>query len=491
MAPLTIDLAAMVTSVVSIVPEIVVVATGLCVLLLDLAIPEERKHLLCGASLVGIVVALVSVVALGQGRIEGFSGMIVHDGMGAFFDVVILSACALTLLMATGYSEWEGTHKGEFYALLLLSTSGMMFMAKGTDLMTVFLGLETLSIPIYVLVGFHRHRMSSIEGALKYFLLGAFASGFLLYGIALIYAATGTTKIPILATMLYDARTLASPLFLVGTGLLLVGFAFKVSLVPFHMWTPDAYEGAPTVVTAFMSAAVKAAAFAALIRVLLVALPGMQPVLWKVLWALAVLTMTVGNLSALVQDNVKRLLAYSSIAHAGYVLVGLVSGDVLGGQASLFYLLVYAFMNMGAFGVVILIARKEDDGYDISHLKGIGFRYPALGALLTLFLVSLGGIPPTAGFVGKFYLFSAAVKNGYIWLAVIGVLNSAASIYYYLRLVVTMYMVPAEGEVPVPRPPRILFSVALCASAAVVLVLGVLPRSVLEIAERSVLSMLM
>jgi NADH-quinone oxidoreductase subunit N len=270
-----------------------------------------------------------------------------------------------------------------------------------------------------------------------------------------------------------------------------VGFAFKVSLVPFHMWTPDAYEGAPTVVTAFMSAAVKAAAFAALIRVLLVALPGMQPVLWKVLWGLAVLTMTVGNLSALVQDNVKRLLAYSSIAHAGYVLVGLVSGDVLGGQASLFYLLVYAFMNMGAFGVVILIAQKEDEGYDIGNLAGIGFKYPALGALLTLFLVSLGGIPPTAGFVGKFYLFSAAVKNGYIWLAVIGVLNSAASIYYYLRMVVYMYMVTPDAETAVPRPPRILFSMALCASAAVVVVLGVIPRSVLEIAERSVLSLLM
>ena len=491
MAPIAIDAAALLTSVQSIVPEIIVVATAIFVLLLDLAISEEKKHLLCGTGLLGIGVALFSVYALGQGRIEGFSGMIVHDGMGAFFDVVILSACALTFLMATGYSEWEGTHKGEFYSLILLSTSGMMFMAKGTDLMTVFLGLETLSIPIYVLVGFHRNRMSSLEGALKYFLLGAFASGFLLYGIALIYAVTGTTKIPVLATMLYDPRILASPLFLAGTGLLLVGFAFKVSLVPFHMWTPDAYEGAPTVVTAFMSAAVKAAAFAALIRVLLVALPGMQPVLWKVLWGLAVLTMTVGNLSALVQNNVKRLLAYSSIAHAGYILVGLVSGDVLGGQASLFYLLVYAFMNMGAFGVVMLIAQKEDEGYDIANLAGIGFKYPALGALLTLFLISLGGIPPTAGFVGKFYLFSAAVKNGYIWLAVIGVLNSAASIYYYLRMVVYMYMVTPDVEAAIPRPPRILFSMALCASAVVVVVLGIVPRSVLEIAERSVLSMLM
>jgi len=491
MAPISIDPQTLLTGLYSILPEILVVATALLVLFLDLALPEENKRVLCWVSLAGIALSLFAVFAMGPGKISGFSGAVVHDGLGAFFEIVILSACALTLLMATGYSEWEGTHKGEFYSLLLLSTSGMMFMAKGTDLMTIFLGLETLSIPIYVLVGFHRHRMSSIEGALKYFLLGAFASGFLLYGIALMYAATGTTKLPVLASMLVDARLAASPLLLAGVGLLLVGFAFKVSLVPFHMWTPDAYEGAPTVITAFMSAAVKAAAFAALIRVAMLTFGSLQPVMWKILWALAVLTMTVGNLSALLQDNVKRMLAYSSIAHAGYILVGLVSGDVLGSQASLFYLLVYAFMNIGAFGVVMLIARKEDEGYDIKHLAGIGFKYPALAGLLTLFLVSLGGIPPTAGFVGKFYLFSAAVKNGYIWLAVIGVLNSAASIYYYLRLVVYMYMIPAEGEVPVPRPPRIAFSLALFASAAVVLVLGIVPRSALEFAERSVLSLLM
>ncbi len=491
MGPIAMDAQALLQSTFSILPEILVVATAILVLFADLALAEENKGILCGISIVGVAASLVSVFLLGPAKISGFSGAIVHDGMGAFFEIVILSACALTLLMATGYSAWEGTQKGEFYALLLLSTSGMMFMAKGTDLMTVFLGLETLSIPIYVLVGFHRNRMSSIEGSLKYFLLGAFASGFFLYGIALIYAVAGTTKLPALASMLVDPRIASSPLFLAGAGLLLVGLAFKVSLVPFHMWTPDAYEGAPTIVTAFMSAAVKAAAFAALIRFLLLALPGLQPAVGQVLWVLAVLTMTVGNLSALQQDNVKRMLAYSSIAHAGYVLVGMVSGDVLGGQASLFYLLVYAFMNIGAFGVVMLIAQKEDEGYEIRNFAGIGFRYPTLGALLTLFLVSLGGIPPTAGFIGKFYLFSSAVKNGYIGLAVIGVLNSAVSIYYYLRLVVYMYMLPAGGEVPVPRPPRIAFSLALCASAAVILVLGILPRSVLDFAERSVLSLLM
>ncbi len=491
MAPIFPTGTALMTSVQSIAPEIVVVATALVILVLDLVVDGERKRILCWTGILGVAVSLASVAALGSATIVGFSGMVVHDGLGAFADVVILCACGLTFLMATGYSEWEGTHKGEFYSLILLATSGMMFLAKGADLMTVFLGLETLSIPLYVLVGFHRHRISSVEAALKYFLLGAFATGFFLYGIALMYAATGTTKIASLATALYDAGIAGSPLFLIGAGLLLVGLAFKVSLVPFHMWTPDAYEGAPTVITVFMSAAVKAAAFAALIRVLLVALPGAQPALWKILWILAVLTMTVGNLSALAQDNLKRLLAYSSIAHAGYVLVGLVAGGVLGGEAALFYLLVYVFMNAGAFGVAILLAHKEDDGYDIRNLRGVGFRYPALGALLTLFLVSLGGIPPTAGFVGKFYLFSAAVKNGYIGLAVIGVLNSAVSLYYYLRVAVYLYMVPREDEVPVPRPPRILFSAALCACAAVVLVLGLVPASVLAFAERSVLSLLM
>jgi NADH-quinone oxidoreductase subunit N len=491
MAPIPIDVPALIRSLYSILPELVVIATAIAVLLLDLFLPEERKRILCGIGIAGVAAAIGAALGLGPAKIEGFSGMIVHDGMGLFSTLTILGVVLLTLLMATGYAEWEGTQKGEFYALLLLSAAGMLFMAKGTDLMTVFLGLETMSIPIYCLVGFHRNRMTSLEGALKYFLLGAFASGFLLYGIALLYFVTGTTKIAPLAAMARDLHLLGNPVFLAGAGLLLVGFGFKVSLAPFHMWTPDAYEGAPTLVTAFMGAAVKAAAFAALLRVALLVFPAISPAMTDVLWVLAVLTMTVGNLSALLQDNVKRMLAYSSIAHAGYILVGLVAGDVAGGQAALFYLLVYAFMNLGAFGVIMLVAQREDDGYDIRHFAGIGFRYPVLGALLSLFLVSLGGIPPTAGFIGKFYLFSAAVKNGYVGLAVLGVLNSAVSVYYYLRLVVYMYMTPAEGGIPVPRPPRTAFSLALCASAAAVLVLGVAPRAVLEFAERSILSLLM
>jgi NADH-quinone oxidoreductase subunit N len=491
MAPIPIDTAALIRSLYSILPELVVIATAIAVLLADLFLPERRGGVLCGIGIVGVGAAIVAEVWLGPQRIEGFSGMIVHDGLGLFATLTILGVALLTLMMATGYAEWEGTQKGEFYALLLLSVAGMLFMAKGTDLMTVFLGLETMSIPIYCLVGFHRNRMTSVEGALKYFLLGAFASGFFLYGIALMYFVTGTTKIGVLATMAGDLRLLHNPVFLAGVGLLLVGFGFKVSLAPFHMWTPDAYEGAPTLVTAFMGAAVKAAAFAALIRVALLAFPSVAAATTDILWVLAVLTMTVGNFSALLQDNVKRMLAYSSIAHAGYVLVGLVAGGVAGGQAALFYLLVYAFMNLGAFGVIMLVAQREDEGYEIRHFAGIGFRYPALGALLSLFLISLGGIPPTAGFVGKFYLFSAAVKNGYVWLAVLGVLNSAVSVYYYLRLVVYMYMVPAQGEIPAPRPPRWAYSLALCASAAAIVVLGIAPRALLDFAEKSILSLLM
>ena len=491
MTPIPFDKAALFQGLNSILPELLVIATAIGVLLADLVLPERGKKSLCHLGIAGIAVAILAALSLGPGRIDGFSGMIVHDGMGLFVTLVILGTALLTLLMATGYSEWEGTQKGEFYALLLFSTAGMLFMAKGTDLMTVFLGLETMSIPIYCLVGFHRNRMTSLEAALKYFLLGAFASGFLLYGIALMYSVTGTTKIPAIAGMIGDLRLFGNPVFVAGVGLLLVGFGFKVSLVPFHMWTPDAYQGAPTVVTAFMAAGVKAAAFAALLRVTMLTFPALGPVMTNILWVLAFLTMTVGNLSALLQDNMKRMLAYSSIAHAGYILVGLVSGDVAGGQAALFYLLVYAFMNLGAFGVVMLLAHREDDGYDIGNFTGIGFRYPVLGGLLTLFLVSLAGIPPTAGFIGKFYLFSAAVKNGYIVLAVLGVLNSAVSIYYYLRPVVYMYMLPAKGAIPVPRPPRTAFSLALCLSAAAVLVLGLAPRSVLAFAERSILSLLM
>ncbi len=488
---MAIDAQAIYMSLKAILPEIVIVLFAILVLLYDLFLPDENRGVNAGVAIVGVVAALFSVRIVGTGKIEAFSGMIEMDAFGAFFTVVILVALLLTLMMSRSYNEWEGIQKGEYYFLLLVSAVGMIIMAKGTDLMTIFLGLEILSIPIYVLVGFDRKRMSAIEGALKYFLLGAFATGFLLYGMALIYAGTGTTNLYAIKDAISGGNGAGNVMFLFGTALLFVGFGFKVSLVPFHMWTPDAYQGAPTTVTAFMSAGPKAAAFGAVIKVLYITLPEMYPYLWKGLWVVSVLTMTVGNVTALVQDNVKRMLAYSSIAHAGYILVGLVSGDNLGAQAAMFYLLAYAFMNIGAFAVAIVISQREDEGYDIEHYRGMGFRYPVLGALMTLFLISLGGIPPTAGFVGKFYLFSAAVKSGYIWLAVIGVLNSAASIYYYLRIVVYMYMLkPGTEEMPV-RHVGFAISIALAIAAIGVVNFGLFPKLLLDFAEASVLSIIL
>jgi NADH-quinone oxidoreductase subunit N len=470
----------------------ILVAAAVAVLFADLFLEEGRKRILCDIAITGAVAALLAVLGLGPVRIEGFSGMIVHDALGIFSSITVLSVALLALLMSIGYFEWEDTRKGEFYALLLLSVAGMLVLAKGTDLMTVFLGLETMSIPVYCLAGFHRHRMTSVEGALKYFLLGAsFASAFLLYGMALIYASTGATKIAVIAAMAADLPLATDPVFFSGVGLLLVGFGFKVSLVPFHMWTPDAYEGAPTIVTAFMGAAVKAAGFAALVRVALLVFPPLLPWMSDILWVLSVLTMTVGNLSALFQDNMKRMLAWSSIAHAGSIRGGLTAGNGAGAQAAVCYLPVYALMNLGAFGVLMLAAPREDDGYDIRDLAGMGLRHPLLGALLSLFLVSLAGIPPTSGFIGKFPLFGAAVKGGHVPLAVLGVLNSVVSVYYYLRPVVHMYMTQAPGDRPAPRPFRTSFYLALFLTAASVLVLGVAPGFFLALAEWSVMSLLM
>ncbi len=485
------DYQSVMLSLKAIFPELVLTITAMLVLLYDLLLPDENRGVNAGVSAVGVIVALFSVLLLGTKKIEAFNGMVSMDSFGAFFSVVVLVALLLTLMASRSYNDWEGIQKGEFYALLLFSSVGMIIMAKATDLMTIFLGLELLSIPIYVLVGFDRKRMNSIEGAFKYFMLGAFATGFLLYGMALLYAACGTTSLSGIGSFIEKSRVLENPLFLAGAGFLLVGFGFKVSLVPFHMWTPDAYQGAPTPVTAFMSAAPKAAAFAAVIKVLTVSFPGLHPYLLKGLWVVAVLTMTVGNVSALVQDDVKRMLAYSSIAHAGYVLVGLVSGDTLGGLAAMYYLFVYSLMNIGAFAILMLMTESEETGYDIRNFRGLGFRFPVLGALMTLFLVSLGGIPPTAGFVGKFYLFSAAIKKGLVWLTVIGVLNSAASVYYYLRVVVYMYMLP-EGEAQLtPRPVGVGVALALLVTSVGVLGLGIFPKALLSFAEASILSIIL
>jgi len=365
----------------------------------------------------------------------------------------------------------------------------MMFMAAGTDLIAIFLGLETMSTAIYILAGFVRKDVKGNEAAIKYMLLGAFSTGFLLYGIALIFGATGSTNLAAIYKYLSASAIPSSPMLLFGMALLITGFGFKIAAVPFHMWTPDVYEGAPTTVTAFMSVGVKAGAFAAFLRVFVFALPSLQSDWTHILWGLAIVTMTLGNLGALLQENIKRMLAYSSIAHAGYLIVGMVAarnsaGD-MGSYSILYYLLAYTFMNLGAFFVVILYGKRAEDNLNISDYAGMGYRYPLLGATMAIFMFSLAGIPPTAGFVGKFHIFASAVKGGFIDLAIIGIINSAVSVYYYLRVTVMIYM-----KDPDTVTPRLQFSrtavLATTLAALATLILGIFPERFITLARQSV-----
>jgi NADH-quinone oxidoreductase subunit N len=343
-----------------------------------------------------------------------------------------------------------------------------------------------MSISLYILAGFNRSSVKSNEAGMKYFLLGAFSTGFLLYGMALVYGVTGTTRVAKIAEIIAQMSTPAdNTMLLIGMFLLLTGFLFKIAAAPFHMWTPDVYEGAPTPMTAFMSAGPKAAGFAAMLRLLLVAFPTMVAEWSDLLWILAVLTMTIGNFTALRQDNIKRMLAYSSIAHAGYALVGLTAANSTGTAGILFYMLSYAFMNIGAFAVIILVGKKGEANGTVMDFAGLGKKHPLLAATMALFLLSLAGMPPTAGFIGKFYLFSGAIQEGYIWLAIIGVLNSAASVYYYLRVTVYMYFKPGEEEfewVTVTAP----IALALVVAAAGSLIPGVIPSMLLQYAVEAV-----
>jgi NADH-quinone oxidoreductase subunit N len=475
-----------------ILPMLVLAVTAGLVLVLDLVPPRERKDHLGFISALGVVAALIMTYwmtfATGGAELRAFRGMVVMDAYALFFNIIIGYATGLVLLLSMDYMRREGVESGEFYILVLLSSLGMMLMASAGDLIIIFLGLETMSISLYVLAGFFRARLEAGEASMKYFLIGAFASGFFLYGIALIFGATGTTNLDRIANAV-TAGAGRDPMLVIGLGLLLVGFGFKISSVPFHMWAPDVYEGAPTSVTAFIATGSKAAAFAALLRVLLTAMRG-APVDWPMLlWVLAVLTMTVGNVVALAQLNLKRMLAYSSIAHVGYMLVGVVAGGALGNGSVLFYLLVYTFTTAGAFGAILVLERAGHEAVRLEDFGGLATRHPLVALALSIFLLSLIGIPPTAGFVGKFYLFGAAVKSGYVWLAVIGVLNSAAAAYYYLRLIVYMYMREPEGA-PTVLAPSLSGALALVVALWGVVQLGVAPGPLFDLAQAAVVPLL-
>ncbi|OGK99348.1 MAG: hypothetical protein A3E31_14240 [Candidatus Rokubacteria bacterium RIFCSPHIGHO2_12_FULL_73_22] len=468
-------------------PTLIVLAAAGLVLLADLLPRRGGRDLLATLGLVGVVGALLATLWRWGSPGRAFDGMVVLDGFALFANVVICYAVALIILLSVDYLRRVGAESGEYYALVLFATAGMMLLAAAGDLIVVFLALELMSLSLYVLAGLFKRELASGEASMKYFLLGAFASSFMLYGIALVYGATGATNLDRIAAA--TAGRGHDPLLAIGLGLLLVGFGFKTSAVPFHMWAPDVYQGAPTSVTALIATGSKAAAFAALIRVLVVALRSAQADWTVLLWAVAVVTMTLGNVVAIAQSNLKRMLAYSSIAHVGYMLVGLVAGGVPGAGAVLFYLLAYTFTTVGTFGVITLCTRAGEEAVEVGDYAGLARRHPVLAATLGLFLLSLVGIPPLAGFVGKFYLFGAAVRAGYVWLAVIGVLNSAVAAYYYLRVLVYMYMREPEGAAAAWAP-SFAGGLALAIALVGIVVLGVMPAPFADLAQAAVAPLL-
>ena len=443
-----------------IAPELVLIGMTLILMLVDLLLPhpgERTKHsgpanfvVLPVLALIGIAGAFAATIILfivgDQHR--AFNEMVGSDWASLYAYIIILSACALGVLFSPAYlKRLDLVHQGEYYALVLLATTGMMLMAAATSFLIVFVGLEMLSLSLYILCGFVARRKASQESGMKYFLLSSFASAFLLYGIALLYGATGNTSFIGVARMIQTiaghsgAAAVSVPaLLIVALGLLAVGFSFKVSAVPFQAWTPDVYQGAPGPVTAFMSIGTKVAALVAFVRVFGFVLAPLQSHWMPIVWAITVLTIVGGNIMALVQSNVKRLLAYSSIAHGGYLLIGVVVGGTLGASAILFYLLCYTFLNLGAFGVVSMLERADNSGLEASDLRGLWYRQPVLAGFLALFLFALAGFPPMAGFAGKYYMFYAALVNGHPELLIIGVLASVLGMYYYLRVIATMFM---------------------------------------------------
>jgi len=457
-------------------PELILVGGGLVLLVVEAVSKRIGHGALAIASLAVIAAAMVASILLWDwhGPATVLGGMVSADNFAVFARIVVLAVAAVGIAFGYHYFQRVEDSRGEFYALLLLCTSGMTLIVAAANLIVVFLALEILSLSLYVLTGFSL-RLESIEGSMKYFLLGAFSSAFFLYGIAMAYGATGTTSITGIARDL-AGRVGTEPLALIAAGLLAAGFAFKVAAVPFHMWAPDAYQGAPTPITAYMSAATKVAAFAALIRVFNVSFAPLQLDWTPLIWGVAAVTMVVGSVLAVAQTDIKRMLAYSSIAHAGFILTGITAASSVGISAALFYLVAYAAMIVGAFGIVMLVSVRGEERTTIGSYAGLARRSPLLAGLLTLFLLSLAGIPPTAGFIAKVSVFSAAVEAGNWPLVLVGVLASVIAAFFYLRVVVVMYTQAPQEDVPLEAAPAPWAAVAI--PAVVTLVLGVFPQIV-------------
>ncbi len=472
----------------AVVPASCVAAAAIAAMMAEAFRAKGERMPIAPLGLVGFIGAAISSLLLWNQNAGSF-GVIVADNFGLFVTWILIIVGVLSLMLSGPAVERERLPQGEYYALMLFATAGMMLMATASDLLVIFIALETMSLAVYVLTAIRRESPSAVEGAFKYFLLGAVASAFFLYGIALTYGITGSTRLDRIGSVIAAQSMAPTPMLFIAVGLLLVGFAFKVSAIPFQMWTPDAYEGASPAVTGFMSTGVKAAAFAAFVRVFLSAFAPLQAHWAPLVWALAAATMIGGTVIGVAQTSVKRLLAYSSIAHGGYLLVALLSGNDavngIGKSAILFYLLVYAFTNLGAFGVVAMMATPDRPNDRVADFAGLWHTRPRLATLMTIFLLSLGGFPPLGGFIAKWYVFSAAVAAGEISLAIIGVLTSVISVFFYLRIVVMMYMTPGTEETRVPETPRIAAG-ALVVSAVALVYLGVLPARVMDWAAQSI-----
>ena len=481
-----------------ILPEMLLILYACVILLFEPFLPSSRKEILAYASLVALALAGFASFRLIHLDYTAFSGMYLLDPFSTFFKFLLYVAAALVVLLSMNYIKIEKINLGEYYAFLLIATAGMMVMVSGGDLITIYLGLELTSICFYVLAGFKRYEERSTEASAKYFVLGSFSSGGLLYGISILYGLAGTTNLRDLArffaaaphtgsAMAFPAGALISSegTLIVAMVLLTVGFGFKVAAVPFHMWTPDVYEGAPTPITAFLSVSSKAASFAVFLRVFLSVFGSVQQDWQAILIVLSVVTMGLGNLVAIAQENIKRMLAYSSIAHAGYAMIGLVVGDKFGIYSLMLYLMIYAFMNLGAFGVVILLQRGGMSGEAISDFTGLSKKHPFYALLMMVFMFSLAGLPPTAGFVAKFNVFMAAVNAHLAWLAVVGVVFSAISAYFYLRIVMVMYMKEPSDETMLAPSPAL--SIALLVAVVVVVLIGIFPGPLIDYAQTAIL----
>lgn len=465
-------------------PILIVIFTGVAVLLYDVLIAGKKKYPLLLISLIGITIAAIYSTLLWNLSFSSFSNMLISDNFSVIFSVLFLLSSAIVLLISYPYLNDGKINVGEYYALILFATSGMMFMASTLNLIVLYLGLELLTLPLCILTCFKKEQHSSHEASLKFFLLSAFSSAFFLFGIAFMFGGAGTVNLAEIAKFIATKSFVSVPYILISVGLLIVGFGFKISAVPFHIWVPDVYQGAPTPITAFIAVGAKAAGFAALIRTLFFAFPGLYQNLTGIFLGFAILTMTIGNIVAISQSNIKRMLAYSSIAHSGYILVALTTFNPASISAAIFYLFIYAMANLGAFGIVLVLRKKEKEYLEIQHYAGLGEKNPLLAILMAIFMLSLAGVPPTAGFMGKFYLFSVAVDGGFVGLVIVGVLNSVISAYYYLRIVYLMYMEKEKTSIPKTFSPYITFSIIILALG--IIYLGVFPSLLFSISKNAI-----